>query len=351
MYKPVKVGKLSEEQCRRLVTGKGVRVTEGQDNVLYLNDRQLKHLDKAFKKGKGVTLFMDPYQAEQHKQIRKGGGLGNSFRKPKEIRKAHTEVFGAGPKQQFKSVGKAFKKTFNKDLGRDIARVGKVAGMHAMQQGIPIATTLASMALGDPTGMSGAALGNIASQYATDAYREDVMKEGKGLFKALHKAGIKNPKKKLISGLKDVAKTASNIGSQMAGEAVTMYTGNPALGQKFAESANSIASSAIEGKLKQGIKQAKSMAKGDLKNYAQNFAIEAIDDYVDKNLTGNEKRLAENLMVGKYPNASEFVYDMANMYTGTDYRQGSGAKRGRRKNGGALYPAGGRRGGALGPAR
>jgi len=321
MYKPVKIGKISDHQYSRLIKGNGVRVNHGQDNVLYLNDRQIKHLNKAFTKGKGATIYFDPYQSDYHSQMK-----------------------GSGIKSDFRSVGKAFKKTFNKNLGRDIADVGKIVGKHVIEQGLPVIGTVASMALGDPTGMSGNALGNIAGQYASDAYSK---KTGAGLFKILHnKAGIKNPKRKLINGLKDTARATANIASQVVGQAVGAYTGNPELAQKFSEIANQSAQTAINSNLKKGLQHAKNLSKGE----AQRFAIEAVDDIVDRNLSGNEKRMAETFLAGKYPHASDLVYDMAQMYSGNDYR-GSGIKkrRGRPRKGGALYPAG-YRGGALGPA-
>ncbi|MGL5964224.1 MAG: hypothetical protein ACRCZ2_07515 [Fusobacteriaceae bacterium] len=84
------------------------------------------------------------------------------------------------------NVGKAFK-NLGKDLRREVVNpsvdalsskqamaVYKEIGKHAIEQGIPIATALASMALGDPTGMSGAMVGNVAQQYASNAYEKKV---------------------------------------------------------------------------------------------------------------------------------------------------------------------------------
>jgi hypothetical protein len=95
----------------------------------------------------------------------------------------------------FKNLGRDIKKGFNKEIAqpfmRDVGRPAekaltskdamsayKAIGKHAIEQGIPIATALGSMALGDPTGMSGAAMGNIASQYASKAYTDQV---GRGM--------------------------------------------------------------------------------------------------------------------------------------------------------------------------
>lgn len=328
MYYPHKVAKLSDNQLNRLISGQGVRVKSGSEDVVYLSEPQIKKLVKAHQKDKGLTINFDPYQAQQHRTLKQGGGLGKQISK------------------MAKSTKKELGKTFTKELGQDVLRglekTGKVAGRHVIEQGLPVGFALGSMALGDPTGMSGAAFGNIASQYASQEYEKGI--SGKGLFKSLHKAGIKGVKKPLISA----AKTAAKVGAQAAGQAVSMYTGNPALGQKFAQMADIVAENAIDGHLKKGLKQAGSMGLKE----AKRFAVEAIDDVIDSRLSGNQKRLAQNLLAGRYPSASDLVYDVSEMYTGTKGGAGIKLKKGRgrpRKHGGALYPAG-YRGGALGPA-
>lgn len=91
----------------------------------------------------------------------------------------------------FKKLGSDIDKGFKKEIARPFVRdvvkpaekaltskdamsVYKAIGKHAIEQGIPIATALGSMALGDPTGMSGAMVGNIAQQYASKAYSDKV---------------------------------------------------------------------------------------------------------------------------------------------------------------------------------
>lgn len=347
MYIPTRVQKLSDNQVNRLISGQGVRLNKGMGDVIYLSDQQIKKLERANKKGKGVTINFDPYQASQHRTLKQGGALGKAFKNLGRAVKQDVGSVGRTIKQDVGStVGKSRRnlgKVFNKELGRDIVSGLEIAGQHAIEQGIPAAFSLGSMALGDPTGMSGAMLGNIASQYASDAYQKKI---GNGLFKALHKAGIKNPKQKLFGALKDTAKNAAKMGSQVAGQAISQYTGNSQLGAQFSQMADTVAENAIEGNLKKGLKQAGKMGKEE----AKRFAVEAVDDVIDRNLSGNQKAMAQNLLVGKFPNASDLVYDMADMYTGTNFK-GRGMKtRGRpRKHGGALYPAG-YKGGALGPA-
>jgi hypothetical protein len=80
---------------------------------------------------------------------RKGGKIGDSIKKA------------------FKKTTKTLDKTFTSPQAMNTYRT---IGRHAIEQGIPLATTLASMALGDPTGMSGAMVGNVAQEYASKGY-------------------------------------------------------------------------------------------------------------------------------------------------------------------------------------
>lgn len=332
MYYPAKVKKLSDNQVNRLIAGHGVRVSKGQGDTIYLSEPQLKKLNKAHLKGKGLTVNFDPYQATQHRTLKQGGALGKAFKNLGKAVRKDAGQFGREVGQISKSTGKQLGKTFNKELGQELLNGLEIAGLHAIEQGLPIATTLGSMALGDPTGLSGAAFGNIGAQYASDAYKRDVM--GKGFFKTLHKVGIK--KKDFMGGLKKTASMAAKLGSQAAGEAITSYTGNPMLGQQFSQMSDKVAENAIKGNLKKGLKQAGNMSL----EMAERFGVEAIDDTIDNYLSGNEKKLAQNLLARKYPNSSDLIYDMSDMYTGTKGGMGM-KKRGRpkKRTGGALYPA------------
>jgi len=80
---------------------------------------------------------------------RKGGKIGDSIKKG------------------FRKATSTIDRTFTSPQAMNTYRT---IGRHAIEQGIPLATTLASMALGDPTGMSGAMLGNVAQEYASKGY-------------------------------------------------------------------------------------------------------------------------------------------------------------------------------------
>ena len=101
-----------------------------------------------------------------------GGRLPKGSAEAKE-RMARLRAMKSGGK-----IGDSIKKAFKKSsstLDRTFTSpqaisTYKTIGRHAIEQGIPLATTLASMALGDPTGMSGAMLGNVAQEYASRRY-------------------------------------------------------------------------------------------------------------------------------------------------------------------------------------
>jgi len=156
------------------------------------------------------------------------------------------------------------------------------------------------MALGDPTGMSGQVIGNVAGNYIKGAAE----KGGYGLFKTLNKVGIK--KKSVVKLGKRVGKVAVRLGAKAAGEAISAFTGNPLAGAAFEEIAVAGADKAIDsGSASKGFKTAGKRAV----TRAKMVAVEAVDDYIDNNLTGAEKRVAQKALAGKFPSASDLVYD------------------------------------------
>lgn len=123
----------------------------------------------------------------------RGRGLKGSAEMKEKMARLRA-MKGSGAKSDFKSLGKTLNKNIAKPLSSKKAiNVYEKIGKHIIEEGIPVATTLASMALGDPTGMSGAVVGNVASQYASDAYE----KKTGGLFMemASKKRGRGRPRK------------------------------------------------------------------------------------------------------------------------------------------------------------
>lgn len=126
--------------------------------------------------GRGVLGKRPPKGSPEMKEYmarlraRKGGkiNIGKAFKS-----------FGSKIEKGAKSLGHSIEDKVIKPAGKalsskDAMSVYKAIGKHAIEEGIPALTTLGSMALGDPTGMSGAMVGNIGSQYASKAYSDKV---------------------------------------------------------------------------------------------------------------------------------------------------------------------------------
>lgn len=68
MYNSVKIHKLSPTQERKLKNGKKVVIKLGGDRDINLSDEQLKKLNKASSKGRGLTVQLDPYQRDNEEE-------------------------------------------------------------------------------------------------------------------------------------------------------------------------------------------------------------------------------------------------------------------------------------------
>ena len=79
MYEPIRLQKLSLNQSKNLVKGKGVRVRFDPTSsfTISLSPAQIKKLSKAHRSGKAMTLNLDPYQ----QQITGRGIFGSKFDK------------------------------------------------------------------------------------------------------------------------------------------------------------------------------------------------------------------------------------------------------------------------------
>lgn len=77
MYNSVKIHKLSPTQERKLRKGKKVVIKLGGDRDINLSDEQLKKLNKASSKGRGLTIQLDPYQRDQYNEEEQDGGRIN----------------------------------------------------------------------------------------------------------------------------------------------------------------------------------------------------------------------------------------------------------------------------------
>jgi hypothetical protein len=266
-----------------------------------------KKMMNALGKGKGYRLAVMP--SEDLVEVMEGGKLGSikgtvfdrKFKSPAELR----DTFGvtaigkagkAGARGAVDTAG-VVKRGFNREI-RD-SGVGKEIAKNLIDVGanivLPAALGGLSMVAGDPTGISGNMVGQIAGKYIDEA----AARKGYGLYKKLSKVGIS--KKQVKSAGKALLKEAAKAG----GEALTAYTGNPAAGMAFEKVATTAGNKAIDSSsVKKTVKS--------LGPEAKMLAIELVDDYADEHLSGVERRTVEKALAGKYPNARELIYDYGN---------------------------------------
>ncbi len=287
---------ISPAQMRKMVSGGAITLNpkhfvEDSANRIKVMPNTARRIATALRKNKGVRIALKP--EEDIVAMTEGGAI--SMKKlGKKISK------GA------KATAGVIKRGFDKEIvdsgvGKEIAKQLIDTGANFV---LPTALSAASMMAGDPTGKSGELIGNIAGNQI-DKYAE---RKGYGVFKTarklgLHKAGIN--KKSVTKVAKEVGKVAVREGAKVVGEAISAYTGNPSAGVAFERIAVAGADKAIDsGSVKKGLKASKSQAK--------RIAAEEVDKLIDKNLSGVEKNIAENALAGKYPSASDLIYDYSN---------------------------------------
>jgi len=312
---------VSPAQMRKLKSGgaitmKSLNFVDDAPNRLRVMPNTARRIQTAMKKDKGVRIALKP--EEDIVAMTEGGAIslksiGRTLRRTaKKARRVATDLYeDAAPEvermyniaaPEVRKGAKVVKRGFNKTIvdsgvGKEIAKNLIRAGTDVI---LPGALGAASMALGDPTGMSGQVIGNVAGNYIKGAAE----KGGYGLFKTLNKVGIK--KKSVVKLGKRVGKVAVRLGAKAAGEAISAFTGNPLAGAAFEEIAVAGADKAIDsGSASKGFKTAGKRAV----TRAKMVAVEAVDDYIDNNLTGAEKRVAQKALAGKFPSASDLVYD------------------------------------------
>lgn len=329
---------LSPSQMRKLKSGGAITLAPKNFNEdaatrVRVMANTARRINTAMKKNKGVRLALKP--DEDLVMMTQGGAISL-----KDIGRS----ISRGVKKVVKDTGKAFKpvgksiskvpgiikRGFNKEIvdsgiGKEIAKNLIDIGTDVV---LPGALGGLSMLAGDPTGMSGQMVGQIAGKYINKAAEKegygtrrgmrrmgaprgarlayDDLQEGSGLFRTLHKLGAKKigiTKKSVTKAVKSIGKVALREGAKAAGEALSAYTGNPAAGVAFERLAVAGGDKLIdtEGNFKKAGRASKKQAKL--------MAVEAVDDYIDKNLSGVEREVAQNALAGKYPSAEELIYD------------------------------------------
>jgi hypothetical protein len=270
--------------------------------VIFIMDFGIRCSQAQMRKLKnGGAILIRPDNMDETSPIRMmlcpqtGRRLNTAMRKNKGLKialKPDEDLIDAMTGGSLKSIGKKLAKTLI-PVATDVVLPTALGGL--------------SMALGDPTGISGA----VASNLVKKLIDRKMKKKGQGvkpkkIVKKISKFVKKIGKNPLI---KELGKTVLEEGASAVGDALTAYTGNPA------------ASMALEKSVKKSrklLKENKGNFKEAVKSTAKDIkraAVEEVDDWVDKNLTGIERDIAQGALAGKYPTASDLVYDYANSKT------------------------------------
>jgi hypothetical protein len=212
----------SPSQMRKLKSGGAVTLkqsnfVDGSPNRIMVMPNTSRRIMTAMKKGKGIRIALKP--EEDVVAMTEGGAVSMKGMKGRTMK-------GEGLKKALKKTGSVVKKGFETPAGRAIASKLIDVGTKDV---LPAALGAASMALGDPTGTSGAMLGEMAGK----AINEAAAKKGYGVKKLAKKA-----LKAAAPILAKVGKIALQEGSAAAGQALTDYTGDPAAGAAFEKIVN-----------------------------------------------------------------------------------------------------------------
>lgn len=314
---------LCEAKAKKLQSAlrrdKGMKIALGDDEDIYTETEGGKiSLKKAFKSvSKPVSKAVKSAAKE-------------TVRAVKPIAKEVGQEVGRASVRGAKVVKRGFdKKIVESGVGKRIAKELIDVGTQVL---LPAAGAVGSMALGDPTGMSGAMVGQIAGDQL-DKYAErqgygmvlnpgrraypgptgyfdpkDEMR-GVGLYKKLHKAGFHKVginKKTIHKAANVVGKKAVRLAADVGAMAIANYTGSPEAGEAFRDVAIAGGDKAIDsGSVKAGLKRSGSKAK----MIAKRAAVEAVDDFIDANLSGASKKVAQKALAGKFPSAKDLIYD------------------------------------------
>lgn len=182
MYHVVSIGKLSETQKSRLRNGHATRIKKGNGNKLHLTAEQIKKLESAHKKGRGLNLTMYPEQAEKH-----GAGLfGDIATKVKKLANKHKDLINPIIKA-VKNAGHRGLQKASTSLHNKINEIPELSGEGVKRRrGRP---KKGAGVLGDIIGMINPTMGAVAKTVGLGAKktRKPRTKKGKGVMSTVLK--------------------------------------------------------------------------------------------------------------------------------------------------------------------
>jgi hypothetical protein len=323
---------ITKPQIKKLMSGGAIMMKPQQfvdsgSHSLVMMPQSARKIATAMRKNKGIRIMLKP--DEDLLQMTEGGkislkSIGRSFSKAFDPKKNNVANTFNKVGSELEKGAKIVKKGFNKEIvdsgvGREIAKNLIDIGTDVV---LPGALGGLSMLAGDPTGMSGQMVGSVAGKYINRAaekggygargglkriaggstYAQRLARRTKNTFKDIGKVAKKVASNPVV---KEIGKQALREGAKAAGEALTAYSGNPALGIALERTAVAGGDKLIDsGSLKKAGRATAGQAK--------RIATEVVDDYIDANLTGVERDIAQKALAGKYPSARDLVYDYGN---------------------------------------
>ena len=328
--------KVSQAQLRKLkkggaVTLKSDNFDDSSPNRIMVMPNTARRINTAVRKSKGVRIALKPEEdlvamTEGGKISLKGTVFDRRFKTPKELKEDFgINAISKGAKQTAGVVKRGFKdKIVDSGVGKDIASQLIRTSTGTLLPGV---AGFASQIMGDPTGISGNVVGSIAGdQLQRLAERKGYgvrARKAKNTMKAIGKVVKKIQKNPAV---KQLEKQLLREGAKVASEALSAYSGNPAAGMALERVVVSGGDKLIDsGSAKKALK-----SSGET---SSRVVLEMVDDYVDNNLSGVEKEVVENALAGRYPKASDLIYDYGSkkldMYGNEIFGSGSVPRRGR----------------------
>jgi len=294
----------SPAQLRKLKSGGAITLKPHQFSdsspvKVALNPSTSRKIETAMRKMKGVRFALKP---DENLMM---GGATFAQRLARRTRNTFKPVEKAVVKSA-DVVKRGFNKTIvdsgvGKQIAKELIKVGT-------QYVLPAAGSALSVLAGDPTGMSGEIIGSVAGdQLQGLATRSGYGMVGGATYAQRQARRARNTFKPVAKAVKQIGKEVVKMGVKAAGTALTKYTGNPVAGKIFEKQAGKFADDAIDSGVASAVRKTGRNAKSIIKE----VGAEMIDDYIDKNLTGKQRHIAEMALAGKFPEASDLVYDYA----------------------------------------
>ena len=243
MYHKASISPLSSTQISKLLNGHSVRVSHGDKHDVELSKEQFKKFSKAQKKGKGMTLTMDPFQIQNHQHLRGSGNLKRTTRTNAKrlitsaTNRAIRALEGSGVGGNITAVAKDSGKDVIVASGERAVRAIEGSGVNRLKKGSRWAT-FANRTVRDgidtagkaarvyydstnPMAQLGYGIGGNITAVAKDSGKDVIVASGDRAVRAIEGSGVNRLKK--ASRWEGFANRTVRDGIDTAGKAARVY--------------------------------------------------------------------------------------------------------------------------------